>query len=26
CSLNYNEIFDKDGNNHTRFAQVNYLW
>lgn len=25
-SLNYNGIFDKDGNTHTGFAQFNYLW
>ncbi|BDL96217.1 autotransporter outer membrane beta-barrel domain-containing protein [Campylobacter jejuni] len=25
-SLNYNGMFDKDGNTHTGFAQFNYLW
>ncbi|MFY4727091.1 autotransporter outer membrane beta-barrel domain-containing protein, partial [Campylobacter jejuni] len=24
--LNYNGMFDKDGNTHTGFAQFNYLW
>lgn len=25
-SLNYNGMFDKDGNTHTGYAQFNYLW
>ncbi|MFY4756184.1 autotransporter outer membrane beta-barrel domain-containing protein, partial [Campylobacter jejuni] len=25
-SLNYNGMFDKDGNTHTGFAQFNYVW
>ncbi|EOH9822864.1 hypothetical protein ACME7B_001186, partial [Campylobacter jejuni] len=25
-SLNYNGMFDKDGNTHTGFAQFNYFW
>ncbi|TBR81047.1 autotransporter outer membrane beta-barrel domain-containing protein, partial [Campylobacter novaezeelandiae] len=25
-SLNYNGMFDRDGNTHTGYAQFNYVW